>query len=69
MDAGHPLVQLSHKINWAAFDEKLGNGYAEEGRPAVETRLMMALNYLKCTYDLSDEDVAASWVRIRIDSI
>ena len=62
IDVRHPLVQLSHKINWAAFDEKFGSGYAEEGRPAVETRLMVALNYLKWTYDLSDEEVVERWV-------
>jgi transposase, IS5 family len=62
IDVRHPLVQLSHKINWVAFEEKFGNGYAEEGRPAVETRLMVALNYLKWTYDLSDEEVVAGWV-------
>lgn len=62
IDVRHPLVQLSHRINWTAFDEKFGRGYAEEGRPAVETRLMVALNYLKWTYDLSDEEVVARWV-------
>ncbi len=62
IDERHPLVQLSHRINWTAFDEKFGRGYAEEGRPAVETRLMVALNYLKWTYDLSDEEVVARWV-------
>ena len=62
VDARHPLVKLSHQINWKAFDEKFGVGYAEEGRPAVETRLMVALNYLKWTYDLSDEDVVTFWV-------
>ena len=62
VDARHPLVKLSKQINWSAFDEKFGAGYAEEGRPAVETRLMVALNYLKWTYDLSDEDVVNFWV-------
>ena len=62
VDPRHPLIKLSHQINWKAFDEKFGVGYAEEGRPAVETRLMVALNYLKWTYDLSDEDVVAGWV-------
>ncbi len=62
IDARHPLVKLSGQINWASFDEKFGVGYSEEGRPAVETRLMVALNYLKWTYDLSDEEVVARWV-------
>ena len=54
--------KVSTRNDWKAFDEKFGVGYAEEGRPAVETRLMVALNYLKWTYDLSDEDVVAGWV-------
>ena len=62
IDPRHPLVKLSRQINWAAFDEKFGAGYAQEGRPAVETRLMVALNYLKWTYDLSDEEGVARWV-------
>ena len=30
--------------------------------PAVSTRLMVALHYLKYTYNLSDEDVVEGWV-------
>ena len=62
IDQRHPLVKVSRQINWASFDEKLGVGYSDEGRPAVETRLMVGLHYLKYTYDLSDEEVVARWV-------
>jgi len=62
IDQRHPLVKVSRKINWASFDEKFGVGYAEGGRPATETRLMVSLHYLKYTYDMGDEDVVANWV-------
>lgn len=62
VDPRHPMAKLSRQINWAAFDEKFGASYADDGRPAVETRLMVSLHYLKYTYDLSDEEVVARWV-------
>ena len=62
VDPRHPMAKLSRQINWAAFDEKFGVSYSDEGRPAVETRLMVSLHYLKYTYDLSDEEVVARWV-------
>ena len=33
----------------------------DNGRPAVGTRLVAALHYLKYTYNLSDEDIVAGW--------
>jgi transposase, IS5 family len=62
VDPRHPMAKVSREINWAAFDERFGVSYADEGRPAVETRLMVSLHYLKYTYDLSDEEVVARWV-------
>ena len=62
IDQRHPLVKVSRQINWASFDEKFGVSYAEDGRPAIETRLMVSLHYLKYTYDMSDDDVVANWV-------
>ena len=61
VDPKHPLVKLGRQINWQSFDEYFDQYYAEEGRPGVETRLMVSLHYLKYTYDLSDEDVVAQW--------
>jgi IS5 family transposase len=61
VDVKHPLVKLGRQIDWKTFDEYFDQYYAEEGRPAIETRLMVALHYLKYTYDLSDEDVVAHW--------
>jgi IS5 family transposase len=58
----HPLAKLAHQIDWKSFEEKFGASFAEAGRPAVATRLMVSLHYLKYTFDLSDEDVVARWV-------
>ena len=57
IDTLHPLVSVSHQINWMAFDKQFGVKFSDEGRPAVDTRLMVSLHYLKYTYDLSDEEV------------
>mgnify|MGYP003476634079 FL=1 len=58
----HPLVILSHEIQWQAFEEAFGVYYSELGRPGISTRLMVALHYLKYQHDLSDEAVVAQWL-------
>jgi IS5 family transposase len=59
----HPLVKLGTLIDWAVFEKKLGAKYHERiGAPGVNTRLMVALHYLKYQHDLSDEGVVAQWV-------
>jgi IS5 family transposase len=55
------LVSLSHQINWPGFEKEFGETFLDEGRPAINTRLMVSLHYLKYTYDLSDEEVVARW--------
>jgi IS5 family transposase len=63
VDAGHPLVKLGRQLNWAVFEERLGQTYAVTGgAPGVSTRLMVALHYLKYQHDLSDESVVQHWV-------
>ena len=63
IDTGHPLVVLGGKINWAIFEEQLGATYNQAvGAPGINTRLMVALHYLKYQYNLSDETVVARWV-------
>jgi IS5 family transposase len=63
VDHRHALVKLSHQINWEAFATEFGPLYAEgKGRPGVAIRLMVGLNYLKHTFNLSDEEVVARWV-------
>jgi hypothetical protein len=43
----HALVKLGRLIDWTVFEEKLGVKYhASIGAPGVNTRLMVALQYL-----------------------
>ena len=59
----HPLVQLAKTIAWPSFEEKFGRAVKTSGgRPALPTRLMVGLHYLKALYDESDETVVAKWV-------
>ncbi len=55
---------LSKSINWNYFKEKFVNFYNPSiGRPGIDTRLMVALHYLKYAYDLSDREVLELWVQ------
>lgn len=58
----HPLVKLAQQMDWKAFDQKFEVHFSGEGRPAIATRLMVALHYLKYTHDLSDEETVVVWV-------
>ncbi len=50
--------RLAGVINWSAFEEEFGSLYVENtGRPGKPIRLMVALHYLKHTFDESDESV------------
>lgn len=59
----HPLVRLARTVKWERFDEAFTPLYDPgNGRPAIPTRLMVGLHYLKHLYQLSDEDVVEQWV-------
>ena len=59
----HPLVQLAQKIDWSACERRFGGLYAAGvGRPGHPIRLMVGLQLLKHTSNLSDEEVVAVWV-------
>jgi IS5 family transposase len=59
----HELVQLAKKIDWSRFETALASCYTEDmGAPAKATRLMVGLQYLKYTFNESDESVVARWV-------
>jgi IS5 family transposase len=59
----HPLCHLADAIQWSRFDEAYAAFYCEDnGAPALPTRLMVGLHYLKYTYNLSDEELVARWV-------
>jgi IS5 family transposase len=64
LDLQHSLVKLAHSIDWQAFDKSFAAMWHDNnGRPAIDTRLMVSLHYLKYTYDLSDEAVVEAWVQ------
>jgi len=63
IDLDHSLVKLSKAVDWEAMDETFGAFYCmDNGRPAVPTRLMVSLTYLKYTCDVSDESVLEGWL-------
>jgi len=63
VDPRHGLIKLANVVEWDRLDEFFGSTYCpDNGRPAVSTRLMVALHYLKYTFNLSDEDVVEGWV-------
>jgi IS5 family transposase len=63
IDPRHKLSRLSQVVDWDQLEEHFGSTYCpDNGRPAVSTRLMVALHYLKYTFNLSDEDVVEGWV-------
>jgi IS5 family transposase len=63
VDPSHGLIKLASVVDWDRLDELFGSSYCPDtGRPAVSTRLMVALHYLKYSFDLSDEDVVEGWV-------
>lgn len=63
LNASHPLYRLGGVVHWGQFEGQFGKFYAVEmGRPALPTRLLVGLHYLKYLYNVSDEVVVASWV-------
>ena len=63
VDTRHELVRLAELIDWSVFEREFGGQFASTtGRPALPTRLVTGLLYLKHTFALSDEDVVERWV-------
>ncbi len=59
----HPLVRLSHEIDWAFLDRRLGEVYrSHDGHPPLPIRLVAGLLILKHMHSLSDEALCARWV-------
>jgi len=59
----HALVQLSQQIDWQSCESRFGDLYAAGvGRPGHPIRLMVGLQLLKHTCNVSDEEVVATWV-------
>lgn len=63
IDSCHGLVKLSAVVDWSSLEEAFGSSFcADNGRPGISTRLMVALHYLKYTFDLSDDAVVKGWL-------
>ena len=60
--SNHPLVVLANEIQWSVFEEAFETLYADKGRPGQPTRVMVALHYLKHTFNESDESVVERFV-------
>lgn len=59
----HELYQLGGLINWPKLDQEFGQFFEpEKGAPALPTRLVAGLHYLKHAFALSDEEVVKRWV-------
>lgn len=63
VDPQHPLVQLARKIDWTTLERHFSEPFSEAaGAPAKPVRLMAGLQYLKHTFNLSDELVVSRWI-------
>ena len=63
LNPAHELLQLAAKMDWDRFEVAFAGGYSPDlGAPAKATRLMVGLQYLKYTFNESDESVVARWV-------
>ena len=63
LNPGHELIQLARKIDWCRFDAAFAGSYSQDmGAPAKAIRLMVGMQYLKYTFNESDESVVARWV-------
>jgi IS5 family transposase len=60
-DPSNPLVKLADRIDWDALDEQFASLYADAGRPATATRMLIGLTLLQSLYGLSEDDVVNRW--------
>lgn len=63
LNPDHPLLLLAEKIDWKRFDVALADCFCPDfGAPALPTRLMVGLLYLKHAFNESDESLLQRWV-------
>jgi IS5 family transposase len=59
----HELCLLAEQIHWEYLDEGFGKLFpSPKGCPAISTRLIAGLFFLKAIYKTSDEDIPKRWV-------
>ncbi len=64
IDLSHELVKASKMLNWRDLEGHFGATYCQNnGRPAINTRLMIGLQMLRCLHDISDEEVLEVWLQ------
>ena len=62
LDINHELIKLSKPIDRESPDKEWGALFVStKGAPAIRTRLIAGLHYLKHLHDLSDEQVVKGW--------
>ena len=62
LDINHELIKLSKPIDRESFDKEWGALFVStKGAPAIRTRLIAGLHYLKHLHDLSDKQVVKGW--------
>ncbi len=63
LDINHELIKLSKHIDRESLNKEWGALFVStKGAPAIRTRLIAGLHYLKHLHDLSDEQVVKGWV-------
>lgn len=59
----HELCQLAELVDWDNHEKTFEKFFeSHTGNPAIPTRLIVGLFYLKHTFQLSDEELVARWV-------
>ena len=62
LDINHELIKLSKHIDWESLNKEWGALFVStKGAPAIRTRLIAGLHYLKHLHDLSG-NVGELWV-------
>jgi IS5 family transposase len=61
LNPAHPRYRFAGVVNWGQFERECGQCYAEgRGCPALATRRLVGLHYVKYLYKVSDEVGVAS---------
>ena len=63
VDTSHEKEKLADTIDWKNLDRSFAQLWQAKGLPAIDTRVMVSLQYLKYTYDLNNENVVESWLQ------
>jgi transposase, IS5 family len=63
IDLRHELCQLGEKIDWKKFEKEFERYFPSgKGNPALSSRLVVGMMYLKYAYGVSDEEAVERWI-------